>query len=320
MMISWFKTRFMLWLDRRVPTARRIHLDQNKLFVFPSAAGFAYFFVLVVLWLLATNYQNNLVFGIAVLLSSMFVTAILHSYANLAGLELQFFGAEPVFAGQDALFGISISHSGKRPRHNIRLSFKGGSVEVVDPEFKLQNNVFVCISTARRGWFKPGRVRVESVYPLGLLRVWTYLDLDCQVLVYPKPISSSVNHNQHTSADDGHLINGNGSDDFIGLKTYQEGEPLQQVAWKQYASEKGLFSKQYGDAVDEQSWLNWDFFAGQDTEQRLSRLCGQALDLAKRPVDYGLKLPGVVIAPGRGESHLRQTLTALALFREGETR
>ncbi|WIO73054.1 DUF58 domain-containing protein [Porticoccaceae bacterium LTM1] len=303
-----------------MPTARRIRLDQNKLFVFPSGAGFAYLFVLVVLWLLATNYQNNLVFGVAVLLSSMFITAILHSYANLAGLELQFSGAEPVFAGQNALFDILISHNGKRPRHNIRLSFKGGPVEVESLELEPKKNIFVSAYTSRRGLFKPGRVRVESVYPLGLLRVWTYLDLDCQALVYPKPIFSSVNHNQHAPADDGRLINGNGSDDFIGLKTYEKGEPLQQVAWKQYASERGLFSKQYGDAVDEQCWLDWDAFAGQGTEQRLSRLCGQALELAKRPADYGLKLPSVEITPSRGESHLHQILTALALFQEGDSR
>ena len=53
-------------------------------------------------------------------------------------------------------------------------------------------------------------------------------------------------------------------------------------------------------------------FPGQGVEQRLSHLCYWALEYEHRREDYGLRLPGKELAPGRGERHLEQVLTALA--------
>lgn len=311
---KYFRSRFTVWLNRRLPSAAKIRLDQAKLFIFPSQAGFGFLALVVVLWLLATNYENNLVFAIACLLSSLLVTAILHSYANLAGLEVSFVGADPVFLGQEALFRIGLSRSGRRNRHSLRLRFQGCDTESAELIDTRELTVSLPIKALQRGWFYPGRVTLESRYPLGLLRVWTHLDLDCRVLVYPRPLPGAPIQPSLAKGNTGMRQATVGSDDFAGLKDYLIGEPLQHVAWKHYARERGLLSKHYADAIDERTWLDWEAYPAMDREQRLSRLCGRLLEVSQGQSEYGLRLPGVELPPARGEGHKTRVLRELALF------
>ena len=43
------------------------------------------------------------------------------------------------------------------------------------------------VPAARRGWLDLGRVMLETRYPLGLFRAWSYLELEARALVYPRP-------------------------------------------------------------------------------------------------------------------------------------
>ena len=306
--------RFANWLSQRLPAARRIRLNQQRLFIFPTRAGAGFLALIAVLWLLATNYQNSLIFAVSCLLSSLLITAILHSYANLAGLELSFSSAEPVFSSQQMLFRITVARADKRQRVGIQLCFAGGETQMVSLLEEHQQVALLADTTANRGWHRPGRVTVESRYPLGLLRVWTYLDLDCRGLVYPQPVLADVQNSSTAYGVSGQKQATVGSDDFAGFKTYQDGEPLQHVAWKHYARERGLLSKQYADAIDERFWLNWQNYPGLDREARLSRLCGRLLEVSSKQTEYGLKLPGIEVPLGCGDYHQQQILRELALF------
>ncbi len=72
--------------------------------------------------------------------------------------------------------------------------------------------------------------------------------------------------------------------------------------------------KQFVDYVDNKVWLDWDMFYGFGVEERLSRLCYCVLKLGKKASPFGLKMPGVEIAPGTGAEHRHTLLRALALF------
>ena len=84
--------------------------------------------------------------------------------------------------------------------------------------------------------------------------------------------------------------------------------------------------KYYADFQSEELWLDWESFSGCDRESRLSRLCGQVLRIEnsnQTDICYGLRLPGLEIAPACGETHRQQVLRSLALFelshdREGQ--
>lgn len=306
--------RWRIWLDRRVPARRSVRLDQGNIFIFPPRTGFAFLLLVVLLILAAINYQNALVFALAFLLSSLFAVTIGHTFRNLAGLELEAAGAAPVFVGEHALFRIRISRRGGRHHHSVRIGWPGETVQMLDLDDETELRVRVPITAARRGWLDPGRLRVESSWPLGLLRAWTWLDLDQRALVYPAPIPGAALAGSDVSAETGEELVRGGAEDFLGLREYRPGDPLKHVAWKNYAREGQLLVKEFGGYADRRQWLDWDALPGVDTETRLALLCWWVLELDGRGEAYGLRLPGTTIEPGQGPAHREAVLRALALF------
>ena len=80
------------------------------------------------------------------------------------------------------------------------------------------------------------------------------------------------------------------------------------------ARERGLYSKNFGGDRTEQISLDWDLLTEPDPETRLSQLCRFVLLAAQSHQSYGLRLPGICIAPGLDDRHKHQCLAALARF------
>ncbi len=104
-----------------------------------------------------------------------------------------------------------------------------------------------------------------------------------------------------------------------GLRAYQPGVPLKHMAWKVLARGGEPAVRSYSSLAAQPEWLEWSLLEGLDTEARLSQLCLWVLEseAAQRP--YGLRLPGVEIAPSGGAAHRFACLRALAAFGAGET-
>ncbi len=305
------------WLRDRIPASRSVLLDNKKLFIFPTAAGAGWLLLVLLTWLAATNYENNLVFAFACLLSSLFVVAILATFANISGITVKYVRSTPVFAGEEAIVEIVLLQQQNQSRESIRCGFARADSVLTGLAAVEEQRVHLAVQTTRRGWLNPGRLVIETTYPLGLLRAWSKLDLAVECLVYPRPVKGTPLTVNTSGRGDGPLLSNEGADDFVGLKDYRVGESLRRIAWKQYAREQGLMAKHYADPVDEELWLDWDAFDGFDREARLSRLCAWSLELARTPNSYGLRLPGCEISPNRGEAHQQAVLRALALFEIG---
>ena len=75
--------------------------------------------LLLVLLLVAINYQNNLIYGLVFLLATIFVIAIHLTFANLSGLVVRGGANTPVFLGDRASIAIDVVAK-KRPRLSIK--------------------------------------------------------------------------------------------------------------------------------------------------------------------------------------------------------
>ena len=310
--------QFLRWAYRRVPPSNSISLGNSNLFIFPSKVGFSFLLLILLCWLVATNYENNVVFGITCLLIALFLVSILHSFFNMSGLSVTFVRVSPAFTGETLSVEILLNQKHLRYREGIKISFKDGEASTVSMQGKENITLHVSVQAPQRGHYHPGRLQVERVYPLGLLRVWTKIDLNIECLVYPRPIFNAFESFGSSGRGEGALQLDDGSEDFVGLKDYQPGDSLKRIAWKQYAREQGLYAKHYADYQDERIWLDWDALPDLDRESRLSVLTGKLLKVAVTDQHYGLKLPGVNIAPNNGETHKYLVLKELALFENSE--
>ncbi|MBT4161670.1 MAG: DUF58 domain-containing protein [Gammaproteobacteria bacterium] len=307
--------RFNRWLDRRMPPANSISLDLRKIFILPTRQGI-YFVLLVCAMVIAgINYQNSLVFALAFLLASLFMVGMLHTYRNLSGLTLVAGPARPAFAGDDAEFTIVLKRLGDRTYESLQVGWNPAFLALADLREGQEERVRCYVKAKKRGRLNPGRFLIQTTYPLGLFRAWSWVDLDMTTLVYPKSVlGGDLPSSESTGDEEGELVLRDGAEDFYGLREYQPGDSIRHIAWKAFARNESLMTKQYAAYADRRVWLEWDHFSGMDRESRLSRLCYWVLRLNSSNDEYGLRLPGVEIEPARGEPHREAVLKALALF------
>lgn len=308
-----WQRHFYRWVDRRAPRALQVQLTRKNLYIFPNLTGLIYLLAALVIWMLGTNYQNNLILGLAYLLLSIFVVGILHAFANLSGVSVRVVNARPAFAGDDAAFVLELSCRHTAGCDNLELRWQGGAMQTIALHPNEPLPVTVRRESQVRGYLHPGRLLVQSRFPLGIIRCWTWLNLDATALIYPAPIATEEPHSQASDGREEGGASQRGGDDFSGLREYQPGDPIKHIAWKQFARDKGLFTKEYQAWFSADKWLDWDSLT-HSQELRLSGLCYWALEYEQRQIPYGLRLPGITLAPALGEYHLQAVLKALAEF------
>ncbi len=291
-----------------------ITLTQRRLYILPTRHGLIFALMLLVMLFGAINYANSMAFVLTFLLGSLGVVSILHTYRNLARLQVGAGKSAPVFAGQQARFQVCLDNPGPVPRHAISLAIgkdTRGCVDIVPGQTACLE---FTLHASQRGLLQAGRFTLFTTFPLGLLRAWTHLNLDMSCLVYPHPAAEDLPLPMALAETGQGALQGDGHDDFSGLRTYHNGDSLRHVAWKAVAREQGMLTKQFSGDAQQELWLDWTTLPGMDSEARLSRLTRWVLDADAASQRYGLRLPGRTLAPASGPEHRRQCLETLALF------
>lgn len=302
------------WWNRRIPPASRVQLNQRQVFIVPTRTGFAFGGALLLMLLVAINYQNSLAYALAFLLGSLGLLTALHTWRNLAGLELQGLQAEPCFAGEEAVFALALTAKG--PRYGIDLGWRTPLHTRTDVVRNQQARVLLSLPATRRGWLQAPRLRVETRFPLGIWVAWSQVDLAMRTLVYPQPLDAGLPLAAARNEDDAQGLQAvaRGTDDYQGLEAWQRGDSLRRVDWKAWSRGQGLWVKQFSDLLGSETLLDYSQLQG-DTEQRLSVLCFHVLRLDNALQPYLLQLPGqAVLGPDIGPAHRDSCLSALALF------
>ncbi len=299
-------------------------LGHRRVYIVPSRLGFFFGGALAILLVGSINYALSLGFALTFLLAGMGIAAMVQTTRNLARLSVRAGRSEPVFAGDAARFRLAMANAGDFDRPEILVRHLGsGAQQTVDVAAADSAEAVLPVPAARRGWLPLGRVMLETRFPVGLFRAWSYVEPDCRCLVYPHPVASALPAPAPNAQAGGARAHAQGSDDFSGLRGYQPADSPRHVAWKsvarsdtQHARSDVMLTKQFaGDAIAE-LWLDLrDLPPSLGLEARLSRLSGWVLSAERTGALYGLRLPGARIEPGRGETHRAACLEALALYK-----
>jgi uncharacterized protein (DUF58 family) len=305
--------RFNKWLVKRMPATKEIRLNSANIFIFPSKTGLHFLISCFILFLLGTNYQNNLILFLVFFLCSLMITCLLLSYQNLAGLTMRAIEPEEQFAATDCQFKLRLQQS-ETPIQDVSFSFQNASSNLHTVMKK--DSVALYGYSKERGYFNPGRVTVRSSFPFGLFTVWTHLDFDFKVLLYPQPLENKIQekHSMDNMQDNSAFKLMAGVDQFSTLKNYQQGESLKSVAWKQLAQGRGWLTKQFEQSAGGDVLLDINNLNYLPLETRLSFLSYQIIELQKVNQRYALTLNNYLIETNIGKNHKHRCLQALALF------
>ncbi len=319
---TWALSYYHKVIAKRQVLKQQHVLKQSNLFIFPSLLGLGYLLLIFLLWLLGTNYENNLVLGICYLLISIFLISIFHTYFNLQGLAISGQDSEAVFCGELAMITLSFERRAKRQYSAIELSWVAS--EYFEPSDAVQtlflagpdalsSVIILPLKTQQRGLLLVPKLALKSYYPLGLLRCWCQLSIDSKVLVYPKAVAAKSAAFVDSDSSNGHkrsLV----EREFEELQLYREGEPISHIAWKHYARTDVLYKKNFQGLSSDESCLHWQQYPNVDPELRLQYLCHAALILDNSHQVFSLQIPNETVTAATGKRHLVLVLTALARF------
>jgi uncharacterized protein (DUF58 family) len=309
--------RFANWLyGFRPPERGTVVLSHRRVYIVPARLGLLYFATLAVLLIGSINYALSLGFGLTFLLAGLALAGMVHTARNLARVAITMGRASPVFAGESAQFRLHLDGRTPFDRPAILVRHVASRAQtVVDIPPGAQVEALISVPAPRRGWLPLGRVMLETRFPLGLFRAWSYIEPEARCLVYPRPERSSLpSLSPHTAAGSSRTL-APGNEDFASLRNYQLSDSPRHVAWKAFARSDEMLTKQFTGESASELWLDWDLLpAGLGIEQRLSRLAGWVLAAERQSARYGLRLPGIEISPQHGETHAAACLHALALY------
>ena len=298
------------------PESGTVELVHRRVYIVPARLGWFFGGTLIVLLIGSINYALSLGFALTFLLGGLGLVGMVHTARNLARIAVSAGRAEPVFAGESAQFRLFLDGRAAFDRPAILARHAGSGAQlVVDIPARGMAEVVLAVPAEKRGRLAIGRVMLETRFPLGLFRAWSYIEPDARCIVYPRPERSALPPFSGDAAAGTHHTPVPGSDDFAGLRNYQPSDSPRHIAWKAVARSDEMLTKHFAGESAAELWLDRKLLpSGLNLEQQLSRLAGWVLAAERSGAHYGLRLPGVEIAPARGDVHRAACLQALALY------
>ncbi|HXU53402.1 MAG TPA: DUF58 domain-containing protein [Casimicrobiaceae bacterium] len=303
------------WLRRAPDDDAPVVLRHSRIYILPTRRGAAMLGTLAVMLVASLNYGISLGFVVTFLLAGLAGAALLHTFRNLAGIELKPLGAGETFAGGRVAFALALD-AGTEDRARIELAADGGVATRVDVAAGAIETLSIERDAVRRGRLPLGRVTLSSSFPLGLWRAWAYVHFPLEGIVFAAPEAGAPPLPPGIAGADASARGRSDDADLAGVRPFQHGDPLSRVAWKAVARGAGWYSKAFegsggGGAVA----LDWAALpASLDVETRIARLTAWALAAEHAARAFALALPGTRLPAAQGRDHRLAVLTALALF------
>ena len=275
-------------------------------------------FLLGAMWYAGASQNNAAAYLLLFVLGSVVLVSIPHTMMNLTRLNATAESMKPTFAGQEVAMPIEVMNESRALRRAITVSL---------PEFESAREVMDEIAPGKaaratlrfpattRGEHRIDGFSVTTVYPLGFLRSTKGFAADQRYIVYPKPAGESAlpQPRRRAGVNPAQPDVGEG-DDFAGVRAYVPGESQRHIDWKAVARGQAMMTKQFATESAGMLYLDFEATRFSDTEDRLSQLALWVIEAERARRPYGLRMPGVEIAPAVGDAHFHRCLRTLALF------
>lgn len=332
-MLNAIQRQINAWIASRTKPSGEVTLNQRRIYIFLSREGWLYGVLLLITFIAGINYANNLVLGLCFYLASVLVITIHFTYAQLSGLNIKLLDVADAEAGSHVLVRLQLAATGSKPHRQIRLAFPIAADDDVESdatskkktsepkeEFQLLDSVLepriveFYLPAGKRGKYKIPRLSISSVYPLGILKTWSYMRFDRGAWVWPKPLAfNQFGHDYDVATDaDAVAMYRKGQDDFDKLDNYQAGESMARVSWQHLARGQGMLTKHFADPVGQDVMLDYANMPAQNHEAKLSQLSFAVQQLSQSLTPFTLKLPEAQLPQNAGSEHEKQALKLLA--------
>ena len=292
-------------------------IGRRQLYILPTKVGWYYIVVLLALFAIAVKFDNQPAFIMLFLLISISLIAMLYTHNNVINVSISNQQAKNIFCGESAVFPIILKNDSDKVRHALWL-VSGGFNQLTNLNPQQQKTIELKQPSIQRGYLPCGEISITSQFPIGLFFCWSKrFDSQERCLVYPQALDlipmpdNSSEAGKQEQQDSLKLDTG----DYAGMKMYQPGDRIRDIHWPSLAKTQKLITIQH--EIKSNSSVNLSWFTlpnSMDTEDKLSQLCFWVLEADKEASQYQLEMPNHTVEFGRGNTHLHECLTVLALW------
>lgn len=311
----WFLDKRDTWIRNKIPSNNTTQLNINNTFILPSKFGVSCIGIAICLFVLGTNFQNNIILLLCYFILAMLLLSIFHSYFFFTQHKITFSEIPPDYENRRFFLPVYIQSSRRYSGGNIVFSVAENSQTVAVG--KDETHAKLKLPDMKRGLYVCPSVSLFATYGFGLFKCYSQLSPKLSVLVYPRMQKSSLTLAQSNSNDSkamgtqAQLLR---TDDLQGIREYRDTDSLRHVSWKHAAKGQGLLTKSFVDNKGMNGWLRLDDFRQLGIEEALRCLCYQVQQLDKEQVTFGLDLGSQKVFPQLGDLHVKNCLMQLALF------
>ncbi len=292
--------------------------------IWPTRDGWWCLFVVMGLGVAAINTGNNLLYLLVSLLLALIIVSGMLSEQSMRGLELTAADPEEIYAGRAALFGMTIVN---RKRWFTSYSI---TIQLMSPTSatrflylpRLDAGVARLVAwedtLPRRGRHRLAGVRITTRFPFGLFLKAGQPMFTSEVVVYPalRPVSPELLRQFGATGDKATRRRGRGTD-LYNLRGYRAGDDPRLIHWRSSAKTQSLMVRELEAETTEDTRLVLVGTGARDADALEAGL-SEAASLAAHLIRVGARVelvgPGFYVRLGRGRSHLRRLLTALAVY------
>lgn len=328
------------WFASRAPKSDSAKLNLRNVYIFFSREGMLFAVLLVITFIAGINYGNNLVLGLCFYLISIWLISFHVTFAHISGLQVRLLEVTMAEAGAPVWVTLQLNSESRQPRRQLLFSFEQPDKKVDQKTNKKANKkikasaddqysvlvtrlqgehvIHLLVQTYNRGQLELPRLKIKTVYPLGIMRAWSYLYFARSAWVYPKPEVFDWEA-QYSAANLEDLPIGGqyrqGQDDFERLDNYIEGESLARVSWGHVARGQGMFTKHFSDPVGHEQTLDYADMPAAHHEHKLAQLAYGAMTLGQLGVPFKMRLANEApsaAAMGEGDGFAQACLLRLA--------
>ncbi len=320
-LVHW-KNRLRRFLGRRVAAwARRrqgadvppVELQSRRVYILPTGPGVAFGAMLLVMIIAGVNYGNSLALFLAFLLAGFALVSMHQCHRNLVRTVLISATATPTFAQTPGALRVTLQNDATFHRYGIEITAPDGTPTSRGILAQGQAQIDAPVDAPTRGVVRIERFQVSSSFPFGLFRAWSWVHMPIEMVVYPRPngalpmpIEAGTKAGSRSRAH-------SGSDEWLGLRPFRDGDSPRQVAWKAYARGAPLLVKEYSAMGAELRLFDFRRLEQLGVETRLEQLARWIVDAETHGERYGLIIPPYELEPDSGPQHRHQCLSALAM-------
>jgi uncharacterized protein (DUF58 family) len=303
------------WIRKRQgPDSLPLTLSGRRLYILPTRAGVGFGLLLALMLVAGLNYANSTALFLTFLLAGFMLVTMHQCHRNLLGAQLVAATAQPTFAQRSGTLSLTFENAAAAARFRIAAGVGDEPTSPADLPPQGRGRIELPVPAPKRGLVPIDRLHLITTYPFGLFRTWTWVHAPIEMLVYPHPHGSLPMPAHYGSKAGVRSVTNTGSDEWLGLRPFRDGDSPRQVDWKAYAREAPLLVKEYSASGAELRMFDFGSLGNLALEAKLEQLARWVVDAEGSGERYGLTLPNSYIKPDRGPEHRHRCLAALAMF------